>query len=109
MGLMPNVPLCIGCSPTPDKVGPCVEPSRGVRGFFKRRFLLSSLFLPEYASLRFMRFTVSRTPNMRGLDDSADVFLRTGQKAQKHVRRAWEGFINFAARDNVLEVALGLM
>ncbi|CDM30645.1 hypothetical protein DTO013E5_2421 [Penicillium roqueforti] len=46
---------------------------------------------------------------MRGLDDSTDVFIRTGQKAQKHVRLAWEGFINFAARDNVLEVALGLI
>ena len=46
---------------------------------------------------------------MRGLDESTDVFLRTGQKAQEQVRHAWAGFINFAARDNVLEVALGLM
>lgn len=46
---------------------------------------------------------------MRGLDESTDVFLRTGQKAQEQVRHAWDGFINFAARDNVLEVALGLM
>ncbi|KAJ5177798.1 Large-conductance mechanosensitive channel [Penicillium coprophilum] len=43
---------------------------------------------------------------MRGLDESADVLLRTGQKAQEQVRYAWAGFINFAARDNVLEVAL---
>lgn len=46
---------------------------------------------------------------MRGLDESTDVFLRTGQKAQEQVRHAWDGFINFAARDNVLEVALGLI
>ncbi|KAJ5199894.1 Large-conductance mechanosensitive channel [Penicillium cf. griseofulvum] len=45
---------------------------------------------------------------MRGLDEST-VFLRTGQKAQEQVRHAWAGFINFAARDNVLEVALGLI
>ncbi|OQE10450.1 hypothetical protein PENVUL_c004G06960 [Penicillium vulpinum] len=43
---------------------------------------------------------------MRGLDESTEVFLRTGQKAQEQVRHAWGGFINFAARDNVLEVAL---
>ncbi|KAJ5496699.1 Large-conductance mechanosensitive channel [Penicillium fimorum] len=46
---------------------------------------------------------------MRGLDESTEVFLRTGQKAQEQVRHAWDGFINFAARDNVLEVALGLI
>ncbi|KGO74398.1 Large-conductance mechanosensitive channel [Penicillium italicum] len=46
---------------------------------------------------------------MRGLDESTDVFVRTGQKAQEQVRHAWHGFINFAARDNVLEVALGLI
>lgn len=46
---------------------------------------------------------------MRGLDESTEMLLRTGQKAQEQVRHAWEGFVNFAARDNVLEVALGLM
>ena len=46
---------------------------------------------------------------MRGLDESTDALLRTGQKAQEQVRHAWDGFVNFAARDNVLEVALGLM
>lgn len=46
---------------------------------------------------------------MRGLDDSTEVILRVGQSAGERVRRAWEGFVNFAARDNVLEVALGLM
>ncbi|KAJ5457874.1 hypothetical protein N7475_009262 [Penicillium sp. IBT 31633x] len=46
---------------------------------------------------------------MRGLDESTEMLLRTGQKAQEQVRHAWEGFVNFAARDNVLEVALGLI
>ncbi|KAJ5049358.1 hypothetical protein NUH16_007876 [Penicillium rubens] len=46
---------------------------------------------------------------MRGLDESTEALLRTGQKAQEQVRHAWDGFINFAARDNVLEVALGLI
>jgi large conductance mechanosensitive channel len=46
---------------------------------------------------------------MRGLDESSDVLARTGQKAQEQVRHVWDGFVNFAARDNVLEVALGLM
>ncbi|CAI7584798.1 unnamed protein product [Penicillium glandicola] len=46
---------------------------------------------------------------MRGLDDSTEIILRTGHKAQEQVRHAWDGFINFAARDNVLEVALGLI
>lgn len=45
---------------------------------------------------------------MRGLDEST-ILIRTGQKAQEQVRHAWDGFVNFAARDNVLEVALGLM
>ncbi|CAL5870818.1 uncharacterized protein PFLUO_LOCUS5059 [Penicillium psychrofluorescens] len=35
--------------------------------------------------------------------------LRVGHGAQRHVKRVWDGFINFAARDNVLEVALGLI
>jgi large conductance mechanosensitive channel len=46
---------------------------------------------------------------MRGLDESTEVLMRTGQKAQEQVKHAWDGFVNFAARDNVLEVALGLM
>ncbi|KAJ5312225.1 hypothetical protein PENANT_c011G09579 [Penicillium antarcticum] len=46
---------------------------------------------------------------MRGLDESTEVLIRTGQKAQEQVRLAWDGFVNFAARDNVLEVALGLI
>lgn len=46
---------------------------------------------------------------MRGLDDSAEVILRVGHSAGEQVRHGWEAFVNFAARDNVLEVALGLM
>ncbi|KAJ5747172.1 uncharacterized protein N7511_008868 [Penicillium nucicola] len=46
---------------------------------------------------------------MRGLDESTEVLVRTGQKAQEQVKHAWDGFVNFAARDNVLEVALGLI
>ncbi|KAJ5339667.1 hypothetical protein N7452_006395 [Penicillium brevicompactum] len=50
---------------------------------------------------------------MRGLDENTEVdvdaLIRTGQKAQAQVRHAWDGFVNFAARDNVLEVALGLI
>lgn len=29
--------------------------------------------------------------------------------AERHVRRVWNGFVDFALRENVLEVALGLM
>lgn len=47
--------------------------------------------------------------NMRGLDESTDAILRVGQSAGEQVRHGWQAFVNFAARDNVLEVALGLM
>ncbi|KAG2420277.1 hypothetical protein HFD88_005078 [Aspergillus terreus] len=46
---------------------------------------------------------------MPQLTDHTISLLRLGHGAQTHVRRAWEGFVNFAARDNVLEVALGLI
>ncbi|KAF3385262.1 Anditomin synthesis protein L [Penicillium rolfsii] len=46
---------------------------------------------------------------MRGLDESTDVILRVGQSAGEQVRHGWQAFVNFAARDNVLEVALGLI
>jgi large conductance mechanosensitive channel len=46
---------------------------------------------------------------MRGLDESTDVLIRVGQSAGEQVRHGWRAFVNFAARDNVLEVALGLM
>ncbi|KAJ5370669.1 Large-conductance mechanosensitive channel [Penicillium cataractarum] len=46
---------------------------------------------------------------MRGLDESTDVLIRVGQSAGEQVRHGWQAFVNFAARDNVLEVALGLI
>lgn len=46
---------------------------------------------------------------MRGLDESTDVLIRVGQTAGEQVRQGLDAFVNFAARDNVLEVALGLM
>lgn len=46
---------------------------------------------------------------MRGLDDSTELLIRVGQTAGEQVKHGWNAFLNFAARDNVLEVALGLM
>lgn len=46
---------------------------------------------------------------MRGLEDSTDVLIRVGQTAGEQVKHGFDAFVNFAARDNVLEVALGLM
>lgn len=50
------------------------------------------------------------TPNMPRLDDSTHQIL---QDAEQGIRRrtvdAWDSFSNFALRDNVLEVAVGLM
>ncbi|KAJ5945684.1 Large-conductance mechanosensitive channel [Penicillium verhagenii] len=46
---------------------------------------------------------------MRGLDDSTDILIRVGQTAGEQVKHGWNAFLNFAARDNVLEVALGLI
>ncbi|KAL4912662.1 large-conductance mechanosensitive channel [Aspergillus aurantiobrunneus] len=46
---------------------------------------------------------------MRGLEEGTEAILRTGHDAKEHVQRALDGIINFAARDNVLEVALGLI
>ncbi|PTU20411.1 hypothetical protein P175DRAFT_0517357 [Aspergillus ochraceoroseus IBT 24754] len=47
---------------------------------------------------------------MPRLDESSDSILyRISQDAKDQVQHAWDGFINFAARDNVLEVALGLI
>lgn len=46
---------------------------------------------------------------MPQLNDHTIAFLRLGHGARTQLRHAWDGFINFAARDNVLEVALGLM
>ena len=46
---------------------------------------------------------------MRGLDESTEVLIRVGQTAGERVKQGLDAFVNFAARDNVLEVALGLM
>jgi large conductance mechanosensitive channel len=46
---------------------------------------------------------------MPQLDDNTEALLRTGQNAKSRVGQAWDGFANFALRDNVLEVAVGLM
>ena len=46
---------------------------------------------------------------MPRLTDQGVAIIRAGAEARDQIRQAWDGFINFAARDNVLEVALGLM
>ena len=46
---------------------------------------------------------------MPRLDDSGEALLHAGQDASKRARKAWDGFADFALRDNVLEVAVGLM
>ena len=46
---------------------------------------------------------------MPRLDDTREALLGASENAQKRVHRAWEGFQDFALRDNVLEVAVGLM
>ncbi|KAJ5397443.1 hypothetical protein N7509_005556 [Penicillium cosmopolitanum] len=46
---------------------------------------------------------------MRGLDESTDVLIRVGHTASEKVKDGLGAFVNFAARDNVLEVALGLI
>ncbi|KAL3441639.1 large-conductance mechanosensitive channel [Aspergillus insuetus] len=46
---------------------------------------------------------------MRGLEESTEALMRVGHDAKEQLSQAWEGFIDFAARDNVLEVALGLI
>jgi len=42
-------------------------------------------------------------------DEARESLLESHQKIITRVRSAWQGFIDFAARDNVLEVAVGLM
>lgn len=46
---------------------------------------------------------------MRGLEDGRDVILGISSDATDRLRHAWDGFVDFAMRDNVLEVAIGLM
>jgi len=46
---------------------------------------------------------------MPRLEDSEQALLNAGQGAKERVQRAWDGFSDFALRDNVLEVAVGLI
>lgn len=46
---------------------------------------------------------------MRGLEDSRDTLRHLSSDVTDRVRHAWDGFVDFAMRDNVLEVAIGLM
>ena len=42
-------------------------------------------------------------------DDTRQALLHDAEEARTRVRRFWDGFTDFALRDNVLEVAVGLM
>jgi large conductance mechanosensitive channel len=47
---------------------------------------------------------------MPQLDDHTEELLRDAEQGIVHrTTRAWDSFTNFALRDNVLEVAVGLM
>ena len=46
---------------------------------------------------------------MPRLEDSEQALLNAGQGAKERAKSAWDGFSDFALRDNVLEVAVGLM
>jgi len=41
--------------------------------------------------------------------DAHEALLHTNATINRKIRSAWTGFLNFALRDNVLEVAVGLM
>lgn len=46
---------------------------------------------------------------MPRLDESREALLHAGHDVGERVYRAWDGFCDFVLRDNVLEVAVGLM
>lgn len=47
---------------------------------------------------------------MPQLDDNTQQYLRDAEQGVRHrTTRAWDSFTNFALRDNVLEIAVGLM
>ncbi|MCJ1241698.1 hypothetical protein MMC14_009704 [Varicellaria rhodocarpa] len=46
---------------------------------------------------------------MPQLDESGEALLNAGRGAHKRAKDAWEGFSDFALRDNVLEIAVGLI
>jgi len=41
--------------------------------------------------------------------DAREAFIHADTTINRKIRTAWTGFLNFALRDNVLEVAVGLM
>lgn len=47
--------------------------------------------------------------NHQRLDGALEPLLHAGQEVPKRAKRAWNGFLDFAVKDNVLEVAIGLM
>ncbi|KAF5324218.1 hypothetical protein D9619_011209 [Psilocybe cf. subviscida] len=42
-------------------------------------------------------------------EEARESLMRTEQTFVRKINSAWSGFLNFALRDNVLEVAVGLM
>jgi len=44
-----------------------------------------------------------------GLDGEARALLNAGRTVKRGVSRFWDGFTDFAVRDNVLEVGLGVV
>jgi large conductance mechanosensitive channel len=46
---------------------------------------------------------------MVDLDDARDALVESGEVVEKQAKRFWNGFLDFALQDNVLEVAVGLM
>jgi len=68
---------------------------------------LSTCFISTIIAIK--PYSHSLIHNMRGLGESTETIRRVSHDAREHVHHAWQGFIDFAARDNVLEVALGLM
>ena len=46
---------------------------------------------------------------MPRLDDSRGSLMHAGDEIERRAKRAWGSFSDFALRDNVLEVAVGLM
>ncbi|MCJ1307545.1 hypothetical protein MMC25_001191 [Agyrium rufum] len=46
---------------------------------------------------------------MPRLDDTREALLDSGDQVQKHAKHAWDDFSDFALRDNVLEIGVGLI
>jgi large conductance mechanosensitive channel len=49
------------------------------------------------------------SPSTWGSSDAHETLVHTNATLNRKIRSAWTGFLNFALRDNVLEVAVGLM